>query len=148
MCCLITDYHNASYWVRHDAGTLTFDIGRPCLPLEGLLRRHEARSAAFITAHNPGSNIAPESINRTAQERLRQELEPLGPLFEGIGAGADWPDEPSFLVLGIGLEEAKSIGLRFDQNAIIWVEGNTPQIVRLTQTDAARLNRGVIRPRD
>jgi len=124
--------------VRHDAGTLTFDIGRPCLPLEGLLRRHEARSAAFITAHNPGSNIMPEIINRRAQQRLRQELEPLGPLFEGIGAGADWPVEPSFLVLGIGLEEAKSIGLRYGQNAVIWVEGNTPQIVRLTRTDAAR----------
>jgi hypothetical protein len=142
MCCLITNYHNTSYWVRHDAGTFSFDIGRPSLPMEGLLARHGAKSAAFLTAANPGSAIASDEANEEAQKRLRHDLEPLGPVFDGLGSGIDLAAEPSFLSLGIDRDEAERIGQRYGQNAIIWFEGSVPEVIWLRRDNAAAVQSG------
>ena len=32
----------------------------------------------------------------------------------------DWPAEESFLVLGLDLEAATTLGVRYQQNAIVW----------------------------
>ena len=43
-----------------------------------------------------------------------------------------WPGEPSFLALGVSLDTAKSLGVEFHQNAIVWAsEDATPQLILL-----------------
>ena len=57
------------------------------------------------------------------QGELTAELIRRGLAFlEGVGQhrSGDWPGEPSFLVLGLALEVAKSLGKHYEQNAIIW----------------------------
>jgi hypothetical protein len=48
-------------------------------------------------------------------------------LGEGVDPSGKWPAEPSILVLGIKLDEALSIGHRYQQNAILFIgiEGDT-----------------------
>ena len=62
------------------------------------------------------------TANEAAHRRLRQELEAKGfSVWEGIGedSAANWPAEPSLLVLGIGKKEAREIGRRYGQLAIV-----------------------------
>ncbi|WP_449412088.1 DUF3293 domain-containing protein [Pandoraea soli] len=99
---------------------------------------HEAahvESSAFITACNPFSHACDDAINAQRQDALAQELTHLGLRFvDGIGQhpSNEWPGEPSFLVLGISLPEAKALGERHEQNAIIWAgEDAVPQLVLL-----------------
>jgi hypothetical protein len=61
-------------------------------------------------------------------------LNRLGVRFiDGIGQhpSTAW-GEPSFLVLGVSLETARELGVRHEQNAIIWVGSDAvPQLVLL-----------------
>jgi hypothetical protein len=43
-----------------------------------------------------------------------------------------WPDEPSFLVFGLSLEEAKKLGESLGQNANVWSDSDAlPQMILL-----------------
>jgi hypothetical protein len=43
-----------------------------------------------------------------------------------------WPDEPSFLVFGLNLEEAKKLGKSVRQDAIVWSDSDAlPQLILL-----------------
>ena len=79
--------------------------------------------AAFITAFNPFSRELTADENRRRQAELAKELTRRSLDFvEGVGQhpSGDWPGEPSFLVFGLELEAAKSLGKVYEQNAIIW----------------------------
>ena len=45
-----------------------------------------------------------------------------GKTIEGAGSdpAGDWPEEHSYFGLGVGLEDAKRLGVRFRQDAIVW----------------------------
>ena len=52
----------------------------------------------------------------------------------GIGQhpSNQWPGEPSYLVFGLTLEAAKTLGTRLEQNAIVWNGSDgTPQLILL-----------------
>jgi hypothetical protein len=54
--------------------------------------------------------------------------------FPGEGQGEDpsWLAEASFLVLGLGREEASDLGRKYGQNAIVWVGSDgVPELVLL-----------------
>ena len=98
-------------------------IGAASAPLSKLYRQHECNCAAFVTACNPYSQQVGASVNAARQTRLRDELQQCGLIFfdgEGKHPDGNWPAEPSFLVLGLALEEAKDLGRRYEQNAIVW----------------------------
>ncbi len=51
---------------------------------------------------------------------------------ESIDPSGKWPAEESFLALGIDLLVAKSIGRKFGQNAIVWMDSAAiPRLVLL-----------------
>ena len=91
-----------------------------------LARMHEDAGVAcslFITAFNPFGMQRPEEENRLAHEELRAALAALSPrLVEGSGGdpGSDWPEERSFLALGIDEATARALGTRFRQDAVVW----------------------------
>ena len=90
-------------------------------------------NSAFITAFNPHSVQLPEDENLARQYALRELLREQRHAFvDGIGQHPDglWPGEPSFLVFGLSLEEAFTLGQRFSQNAIVWAGCEAiPQLV-------------------
>lgn len=103
--------------------------------LASLYQRSRADCGAFITACNPHSQKLGDNVNAARQAALAQELNQRNlRFFDGIGKhpSGDWPAEPGYFVLGLSLEAAKSLGMRYDQNAILWCGADAlPELVLL-----------------
>ena len=127
---LLLAYENSDYVVFEPR--LVLHVGEPNAALDELLESHGERSAAFLTASNPGSKPRSEAENQAANRKLLESQRALSrTCLEGEGRAPDrgWA-EPSFLVLGIALAEAESLGRSFGQNAIVFCEkGRAPELV-------------------
>ena len=110
-------------------------IGTECRPLRDLLEKSKADCACFITACNPFSEDVGDLANAERQEKLATALRLRSLAFrEGVGRHPDGhcPAEPSFLVIGLSLEAAKTLGRECDQNAIVWSGADAvPQLILL-----------------
>lgn len=110
-------------------------IGDVSSRLADLMGREKASCAAFLTAWNPFSVIAMDADNSAAQQALLIDLVALG-LTYILGFGSDpsglWPGEESLLVLDLSNEQARVLGMKFGQNAIIWAGSDAcPELVLL-----------------
>jgi hypothetical protein len=103
--------------------------------LLGLYKTNRSDSGAFVTACNPLGQQFSEAENARLQDLLAQELGLRSLSFiagEGKHPEGDWPGEPSFLVFGLSLEAAKTLGKKLEQNAIVWCGSDAvPQLVLL-----------------
>ena len=103
--------------------------------LATLYKINRVNCCAYITACNPFGQAIDESANANLQDKFARELRSRGLIFfNGAGKNTvgDWPGESSYLVLGISLEAAKSLGIKYQQNAIVWCGTDTvPQLVLL-----------------
>lgn len=127
-------YRETDYVVHADAPvTLKVAVASP--GLSAIYKDRRLDSCAFITACNPESRQLPDVDNATRQADLVWELRQLSlPYIEGVGQhpSNQWPPEPSFLVLGLSLEAAKALGVRHQQNAIVWCGADaTPTLILL-----------------
>jgi len=131
---LITAYRETEYRVMADR-PFVIRIDEPCAELLALYKASKLACAAFLTAYNPFSQTVSEVENTERQAELAKELRRRSLTFlEGIGEhpSGDWPGEASFLVLGLSLEAAKSLGQRYEQNAIVWCGADAvPKLVLL-----------------
>ena len=118
----IQAYRETDYRILGDApATLRIGVASPALA--ALHKAHHADSSAFITACNPFSQACDEAANAERQAALARELKLRSLSFiDGIGQhpSNQWPGEASFLVLGLTLEAARTLGIRLEQNAILW----------------------------
>lgn len=114
---------------------ITLRVGGANPGLADLHRRYGVDASAFINAWNPFSRATNAEVNLERQRALARDLQQLNLAYlDGIGQhpSNQWPGEPSFLVLGATLEEAKRLGTRHEQNAIVWCGPDTvPQLVLL-----------------
>ena len=105
---------------------LTLRIDESNADLAALHAAAQVHSSAFISACNPYSQPLGDAQNASRQAALASLLQERGYSFiDGSGQlrDDDWC-EPSFLVLGIALPEAREFGARFEQNAILWCEAD------------------------
>lgn len=119
---LINAYRETEYRVTQDH-PLVLRVDVPSLELAAIYEAKGATCAAFITACNPFSRELSDADNAMRQAELAAELRRRSlSSFKGVGQhpSGDWPGEPSFLVLGLALEAAKSLGKAYEQNAVIW----------------------------
>ena len=118
---------------RFDPVVLEIDVASPALL--ALHRRRGVDCSCFITACNPFSRLLDSHSNQLRQDDLAAELRHRSLAYlsgEGRHPSNGWPAEPSFLVLGLALEAAKSLGRRHEQNAIVWSGPDAvPQLVML-----------------
>ena len=130
----IQAYLNTNYHV-HGAMPLTLNIGVANAGLAALHRSHSVESSAYVTACNPFSQALDDSVNDARQEVLARELHHHGLTYiNGIGQHPTngWTGEQSFLVLGLSQEDAKMLGVRHEQNAIVWCGPDAvPELVLL-----------------
>lgn len=118
----IQAYRETEYRVHGDE-PFTLQIGRFCEALVAIHKRHRVNCSAYITACNPYSKQFDEAANEGRQADLGRELRTRSlTTLEGIGQhpSNQWPGEASYLILGLTLEAAKSLGTRLEQNAIVW----------------------------
>ena len=113
----------------------TLEVGIANVSLEKQYKAHRVESCAFITACNPFSQSLEESVNADLHAAFALELRQHSLMFEeGLGQhpSGQWPGEASYLVWGLSLEAAKKLGIKHDQNAIIWCGLDAvPQLILL-----------------
>ena len=132
---LITAYMGTVYRAFTPEGEIVLRIGEPSDPIAQLMRAAGAKGAAFITAENPFSEQLSASENHDRQKCLRHDLALLGAtVFDGEGQGDDpaWPAETSYLAIGVTCYEARDLGIKYQQNAIVYIDATgTPELLRL-----------------
>jgi hypothetical protein len=103
--------------------------------LVDLLKSHRSEACAFVTAFNPLGELLSHEQNSGLQKRLEEEIQFRGLTYiagEGKHPVGDWPGEPSYLVFDLSLEAAKTLGRKFNQNAIVWCGPDAvPQLIFL-----------------
>lgn len=132
---LVGKYLAAQYQVWIDTSVVTLQIGCQSAPLAALLQATGNRSAVYVTACNPASEVATSQENQSAMARLYERLACYSNhIYRGTGIdpSGEWPAEESLLALGIDLSIAKEIGDEFGQNAIVWIDSAAiPHLVLL-----------------
>lgn len=131
---LIKVYLETEYRV-HSTPAYTLEIGKPNTHLLADHQLYRTDCSAFLTAWNPYSQIVADSENSERHISLISELETRGLKFiDSLGQhpSNEWPGEVSVLIFGLSLEAAKTLGIRFGQNAIVWNGSDAvPQLVLL-----------------
>ena len=98
---------------------------------------------AFITAWNPHSRLIAHWRNAARQRALVRVLEVHGYTWLtalGDSDDLDWTPEPSLLVLGIRPADARRLGRRFGQNAVVVGRlGGKAQLLWCDARDSDRL---------
>jgi len=132
---VINAYNIAHYHVKVPDNSFVLLIEKRSAPLAALMKDLGVTQAAFITASNPFSRKVKDTVNERARKALKNDIEKLGVVFyEGSGEdpSGKWKVEASYLVLGIAQEQARALGVKYGQNAIVWVESDaTPELLLL-----------------
>ncbi len=127
-------YRETEYRVLGDA-PFSLRVGQVSPALAAAHQRHRVDCSAYITACNPFSQVLDDSANAERHAALGRELGPLSlASIDGIGQhpANQWPGEASYLVFGLTLEAAKTLGARLEQNAIVWTSADgVPQLILL-----------------
>lgn len=130
----IQAYLETNYHVN-GATPMTLNIGVANAGLAALHTSHSVESSAYVTACNPYSQALDVSANVARQAVLARELQQHGLTYiNGIGQHPTngWTGEQSFLVLGLSREDARMLGARHEQNAIVWCGPDAvPELVLL-----------------
>lgn len=116
-------------------GVMVLKISEKNEELVALLKCHRSEACAFVTAYNPFGELLSHEQNSDLQKRLEEEIQFRGLTYiagEGKHPVGDWPGEPSYLVFDLSLEAAKTLGRKFNQNAIVWCGPDAvPQLIFL-----------------
>ena len=128
-------YLATDYRLGHTSQDIVLTIGKRSERLAALFASNGVNCGAFITAYNPRGAVQSDEINNQNHAQLATKLEELEiQAIEGSGSeeGTDWPSEKSYFALGLTLEPAKTIGIHFDQDAIVWIGADAiPQLILL-----------------
>lgn len=110
-------------------------IDEYCEGLSNLFQNTGYETACFITAYNPASVELTSDQNQLTQSQLHSDLTQIKTvILDGIGNDPKglWEGEPSFLVLGISINDAKKLGIKYKQNAFVWCGENCiPELILL-----------------
>jgi hypothetical protein len=128
-------YLATHYLVFVPERTLIMRIGQRSAMLDRLMARRGARTAACVTAFNPGSQRRGRGANLAAHRALLAHARRRGwrhLAAEGRDPAGAWPGEASLLVFGLGPAAARQLGRRFRQNAILLIRrGRAPELAAL-----------------
>ena len=119
---LHTAYVRTTYWVEAKSQPLALRIGEKSRRLDLILGRLGATRWAFMTAWNPLSQLRSPWYNVHRQRALLRAVENSGwQWLRGLAQSdaEDWPAEPGLLVVGIGAAQARRLGRRFRQYAVV-----------------------------
>ena len=111
------------HYVLRGPQPLTLRIGTECRALAPLYVRWGVDSCTFVTAGNPEGKPLDGTTIAARHAALRSELEHRRiPFLESAGGTGDdgKPQEPGLFVFGLGLDEARALGRKWEQHALVW----------------------------
>ena len=87
----------------------------------------------ILTAENPRGELFPVFVNKQRTITFQYDLEDSFYQFsKGKGVAEGYPEEVSFLILGVDLKEAFALAQKYKQQAIITgVVGGFAELIRL-----------------
>ena len=118
---IVTAYQSTNYEVHSDPAFI-MKIGHFSSGPANLFRKVNLSTGYFITACNPLSVELSNAENKSLHNALHKDLQSSGHhIVNAFGSdpSGTWGGEPSFLVLEISLSQAKSLAVKFKQNAIV-----------------------------
>ncbi len=128
-------YQSSIFRVYTPPTSFIFRIGERSEDLLRLMKNNNAATASFLTAFTRFNIIITSEQNARAQRELMEYLNKKKlNYFPGVGEDPSrrWPGEPSFLILGLTLDEAENLGKACLQKAIIQIEGSgIPKLIPL-----------------
>lgn len=131
---LVAAYKSTNFEVHYEV-PFVLKIGLFSKGLQSLFSKLNYKTGCFITAYNPKSVKKTPVENRIAQEQLYFDLSKTNcKIFNGFGSdfAGNWEGEPSYFVIGITKENAKKIGRKYQQNAIVWCDEKCiPELILL-----------------
>lgn len=131
----LLEAYRATHYHVQEAVPFTLYVDHPSAELARLHREFGTDCSAFVTACNPGSHLLDPVENARLHAELGTRLARAGyRCLEGLGRHPSngWPAEPGYLVLGLSLEDASTLGRETGQNAIIWSGGDAvPRLILL-----------------
>lgn len=127
-------YLATTYFADCPEGPLLLRIDQVHPMLDALCLQHGVETWAYLTAHNPGSQLLEPKINDQRHQELLARIERRYSCYSGEGRGDDgnWPAERSLLILGISPLEGCALARDFGQLAL--VVGKIGQPARLIWT--------------
>ncbi|TCO80259.1 uncharacterized protein DUF3293 [Plasticicumulans lactativorans] len=132
---LLRAFHATTYTATAATGErFALRIGRRHPALDAWLAARGQAAWAYVSACNPGARSLAPPLNVRRHAALLAELRerlPDGNVLDGFGVpdGPDWAAEPSVLVAGLPLAEARALARRHGQLAL--VHGRTGGRARL-----------------
>lgn len=110
-------------------------LGQTHPEVDHWLGKYQKHRWVILTAENPNGEQFPIFINKQRTSVLRDELHSsFYPFVEGKGVAEGYPEEVSFLILGIELDDAFEMAIRYDQKAVITgVLGGFSEVIRLEE---------------
>ena len=131
----IKAYLATHYRIEYDGQPIVLTVGNHSAPLAALFADRRVVCGAFITAFNPRGTLQADAANDLAHDHLADALaNHVVEIIEGADSddSSDWPAESSWFAPGLSLDAARAIGIRFDQDAIVWADHDAvPQLVLL-----------------
>jgi len=132
---LIKAYQNTHYIVHDGPKDFVLRVSINSLELKFLYEKHNAKTAAYISAFNPYSQITSPELNTQAHTQLKTICTNRNYIiYEGDGTDSSglWKPEKSLLLLGLSFSEACQLGTDFQQNAILFAGNDpTPRLILL-----------------
>ena len=87
-------------------------------------------SFAIITAHNPMDQLLSKEENRNRNIQLLHSLEKLGAkTLPIVGCSPDLTHREDSFIVSVSLNTAISVGRKFDQRAVYWVQNENLYLV-------------------
>ena len=119
---LIKAYNQTHYKVNGFQNPIR--IGKVLKELNSYLIQKGVNSWAYITAYNPFSEVLSEEDNEKRNSELLEDIKKDYDYKDGIGVDpkGEWEGEKSFLILGIKKNDAMTLAMKYNQNAIIYGE--------------------------
>jgi hypothetical protein len=129
---LLAAFRATTYRVETEEGAFDLRIGVINSAFQHYLQQRKIPCWGVITAYNPGG-LRKEAENPQRQAELQKLLQASGRIFNNainVADDADWPVEPSFLVLGPTQEQMGEWAFRFSQLAFVFGKtGSEPTLV-------------------
>ena len=131
---LVQAYRATEYKVHGDE-RFTLKVEEASPALAAAHKRHGVDCSAYITAWNPLGIDQEIGVNIQRNAELYAELRARSlASIEGLGQhpSNQQPGEASYLIFGLTLEAAKTLGTMWEQNAFLWSGADAvPQLILL-----------------
>ena len=119
-------YRDTRYRVFHQKGSFDLEIDFFASECKDFMQSHSAKTAAFITSHNPHSIQLSDEENEVLLNQLTLDVSQSHRFFyaSGIPNHSDWPEEKSLFILSINLPEVFTLATKYRQNAFLYLEND------------------------